>query len=123
VIILTEESKSVSETTIPEINYCRQCGYRLPKDARYCPSCGTAVQATEWEEYQVSADNLISKVKELVHEGNVRRIIVRSERGETLLDIPVTVGVIGALFAPYLAALGTIAALVTRCNIAVERRK
>ena len=78
---------------------------------------------SKWEEFPVSADNLISRVKELIREGNVTRIIVKNEKGETLIEIPMTVGVIGALLAPYLAALGTIAALVTRCTIAVERKE
>jgi len=60
-------------------------------------------------------------VKALIHEGNIRRIAVRNEAGETLLEIPVTVGFIGVLLAPYLAALGAIAAMATKCTIAVER--
>ena len=78
---------------------------------------------SQWEEFQISADDLIGRVKELIREGNIRRIVVRNEEGKTLLEIPVTVGVIGALFAPYLAALGAIAAMATRCTIAVERRE
>ena len=78
---------------------------------------------SEWEEFQVAADDLIGRVKDLIREGNIRRIVVRNEEGKTLLEIPVTVGVIGALFAPYLAALGAIAAMATRCTIAVERRE
>ncbi|MFB0558336.1 MAG: DUF4342 domain-containing protein [Candidatus Bathyarchaeia archaeon] len=103
--------------------YCMECGKELPEDARYCSQCGAPVTPSEWEEFQVSADDLVKRVKELVHEGNIRRIVVRNERGETLLEIPMTIGVIGAIFAPYLAALGAIAALATRCTIAVERRK
>lgn len=102
--------------------YCTECGKELPEEARYCSNCGAPVEATEWEEFQVSADDLVGRVKELISEGNVSRLIVRNERGETLLEIPVTIGVIGALFAPYLAALGAIAALATRCTIAVERK-
>ena len=89
----------------------------------YCSQCGMPIRLTEWEEFQVSADDLVGRVKELIAEGNVSRLIVRNDRGDILLEIPVTVGVIGALFAPYLAALGAIAALATRCTIAVERRK
>jgi hypothetical protein len=100
-----------------------ECGKELPEKARYCSQCGMPVRLTEWEEFQVSADDLVGRVKELIAEGNVSRLIVRNERGDTLLEIPVTVGVLGALFAPYLAALGAIAALATRCTIAVERRK
>lgn len=106
-----------------QMTYCMNCGKELPEDVRYCPQCGAPVEISEWEEFQVSADNLIGRVKELIREGNIRRVVVRNERGETLLEIPVTVGVIGALFAPYLAALGAIAALATRCTIAVERKQ
>jgi hypothetical protein len=102
--------------------YCMECGKELSDDARFCSKCGTSVKPSEWEEFQVSADDLVGRVKELIAEGNVSRLIVRNERGDTLLEIPVTVGVIGALFVPYLAALGAIAALATRCTIAVERR-
>jgi hypothetical protein len=105
------------------MTYCMNCGKELSEDARYCSQCGAPVEMSEWEEFQVSADNLIGRVKELVREGNIRRVVVRNEMGETLLEIPVTVGIIGALFAPYLAALGAIAALATRCTIAVERKK
>lgn len=100
-----------------------ECGKELPDGARYCSQCGASVSVSEWEEFQVSADDLVGRVKELVREGNIRRVIVRNEKGETMLEIPVTVGVIGALFAPYLAALGAIAAIATRCTIAVERKK
>ncbi|UCH58188.1 MAG: DUF4342 domain-containing protein [Candidatus Bathyarchaeota archaeon] len=100
-----------------------ECGKELAEDARYCSSCGAAVKPTEWEEFQVSADDLIGRVKELIKEGNISRLIVRNEKGDTLLEIPMTVGIIGALFAPYLAALGAIAALATRCTIAVERKQ
>lgn len=103
--------------------YCMDCGKELTEEARYCSNCGSPLSVTEWEEFQVSADDLVRRVKELIAEGNISRLIVRNERGETLLEIPVTFGVIGALFAPYLAALGAIAALATRCTIAVERRR
>jgi hypothetical protein len=66
---------------------------------------------------------LVQKVKELIHEGNVRRIIINNDEGKTLLDIPVTVGVIGIVLVPWLAAIGAIAALATNCTIVVERQK
>ena len=73
------------------------------------------------EEYQVSGDGLVAKVKELVHEGNVRRITIRNEEGKELIEIPLTWGVVGALLLPVLAALGAIAALVADCTIVVEK--
>lgn len=102
--------------------YCRKCGKELSEEDRYCPQCGTEVRGTHWEEVSVAADDLIGRVKELIAEGNVRRIVVRNERGEQLLEVPVTAAAIGTLIAPYLAALGVIAALVTRVTIHVERR-
>jgi hypothetical protein len=65
----------------------------------------------------------VDKVKELLHEGNVTRIIIKDTKGKQLLEIPVTIGVIGFLIAPWLAALGAIAALATNCTIVVERRE
>ena len=65
----------------------------------------------------------MDRVRELLHEGNVTRVIVKDEKGRTLLEIPATVGVIGTVLAPWLAALGVIAALVTNCRIVVERRE
>jgi repressor of nif and glnA expression len=103
--------------------YCTECGKELPDDARYCSGCGYPVTRTEWEEFQVSADDLLARVKELIKEGNIRRVIIRNEYGEKLLEIPVTIGVIGTLVAPQLAAIGAIAALATRCTIAVERKR
>ena len=75
------------------------------------------------EEFVVKSDDLVKTVKKLIHEGNVRRIIIKDEKGKMLLDIPVTVGVVGAIVAPWLAALGVIGALVTNCTIVVERKK
>lgn len=74
------------------------------------------------EEFKVSGDELIKKVKELIAAGNARRIIIKNESGETIVEIPLTVGAIGALIAPPLAAVGAIAALVTKCTIVVEKR-
>jgi ribosomal protein S27AE len=105
------------------MEYCIECGKELPEGARFCPQCGAPVAMTEWEEFQVSADDLVKRVKELIKEGNIRRVVVRNEAGKNLLEIPVTFGVIGALLAPQLAALGAIAALATRCTIVVERAK
>ena len=75
------------------------------------------------EEFSVNSDDLVKKVKDLLHEGNVRKIIVRDEEGKLLLELPVTAGLIGAVLAPWLAAAGAIAALVTRCTVTVQREQ
>ena len=73
------------------------------------------------EEIKTTGEQLVTTVKALVREGNVRRIIVKDEEDKTLIEIPLTLGVVGALFLPVAAALGAIAALVTDCTIVVER--
>jgi len=73
------------------------------------------------EEIHVSGDTLVSKVKELVHEGNIRRIIIKNEDGRTLIDVPLILGVAGAILVPQLAAIGAIAVLVTHGAIIVEK--
>jgi hypothetical protein len=78
-------------------------------------------QKVRTEEFQVSGDMLVAKIKELVREGNIRHIAIKNEEGRTLIDIPLTLGVIGAILAPQLAAIGALAALVTRCTIVVEK--
>lgn len=72
------------------------------------------------EEFRVRGEALVEKVKELVHQGNIRRVLIIDGDGRTLLDIPLTLGVIGALVAPQLAALGALAALVSDATIVVE---
>jgi hypothetical protein len=78
-------------------------------------------QKTRTEEFQVNGDALLAKIKELLHEGNIRRILIRDEAGKTLIEFPVTIGVVGVFLAPQLAAIGAIAALVTKCTIVVEK--
>jgi len=73
------------------------------------------------EEVQVLGRDLVEKVKSLIHEGNVRRIIVRDEHGNTFVEIPVTVAAVSAVLAPVLAALGAISALVAKFTIVVVR--
>lgn len=73
------------------------------------------------EEFKVDGDVLLAKIKELVHEGNIRRVIIKNEEGRTLIDMPLTVGVVGALLAPQLAAIGAIAALLSSGTIIVEK--
>jgi hypothetical protein len=73
------------------------------------------------EEFEFDGDALISRIKELLHEGNIQRVIIKNEEGRTLIDLPLTVGVVGVLLAPQLAAIGAIAALVTHGTMVVER--
>ena len=75
------------------------------------------------EEHKVRGENLLAKVKEIIHEGNVRRITIRDEDGKELIEVPLTLGVVGTLLLPAAAALGAIAALVTNCSIVVEREE
>ncbi|MDB4970758.1 MAG: hypothetical protein JWN44_6447 [Myxococcales bacterium] len=73
------------------------------------------------EEFKVAGENLLKEVRHLVHEGNVRRIAIRNEEGHTLLEIPLAIGLVGALLAPVWAAVGAMAAMATGFSIIVER--
>lgn len=73
------------------------------------------------EEFQFSGDTLIGKIKEIIRAGNVRRVIIKNEEGRVLIDVPLTLGVVGTLLAPQLAAIGAIAALVLRGSIVIEK--
>jgi hypothetical protein len=73
------------------------------------------------ERYRVAGEKLLSKVKELIREGNIRRITIKNDEEKTLIEIPLTFGVVGAALFPVWAAVGAIAALVTDCSIEVER--
>ncbi len=73
------------------------------------------------EEFKVEGEKLIGKVKEVIHEGNIRRIIIKDKDGKTMLEIPMTFGVVGALIAPQLAAIGAIAALLTEATVVIEK--
>ena len=72
------------------------------------------------EEFKVNGEDLVDKIKELVHKGNIRRILIKDKNDRILLDIPLTFGVLGVLVAPQLAALGALAALVGNATIVVE---
>jgi hypothetical protein len=74
-----------------------------------------------YERFKVQGRELVDKIGELIHEGNVRRIIVKDERGHTFMEIPLTIATIGIVAAPILAAVGAIATLVARFEIVVER--
>ncbi|HMB81949.1 MAG TPA: DUF4342 domain-containing protein [Vicinamibacterales bacterium] len=77
-------------------------------------------QSTFKESFKVAADQLVDAVKKLLHEGNVRRIVIKQE-GKTVVELPLSIGVVGAVFAPMLAAVGALAAVLTECTIEVER--
>lgn len=81
-----------------------------------------AKNSTKNEEFKVSGEELLAKIKKLIKKGNIRRIIIKNEKGKTLIEIPLTYAVIGAVIAPVLAAVGAIAALVTNCTIVVEKK-
>ncbi|PKO00517.1 MAG: hypothetical protein CVU43_14040 [Chloroflexi bacterium HGW-Chloroflexi-5] len=76
---------------------------------------------THYEEFRVNGEALIAKVKEILHEGNVRRIIIKDDKGATYIEIPMTVGVIGTLLLPVWAAIGALAALAANFTIVVEK--
>lgn len=73
------------------------------------------------EEFQFNGDTLLAKIKEIIRAGNIRRLIIKNEEGRTIVDIPLTVGVVGTLLAPQLAAIGAIAALVLNGTIVIEK--
>jgi hypothetical protein len=78
-------------------------------------------QNEDTREWTLNGDDVVAKFKELVHEGNVRRITIKNEDGRTMLEVPLTIGVLGAALLPVFAAVGAAAALATRCTIVVER--
>jgi hypothetical protein len=74
------------------------------------------------ESFKVSGDDLLSKIKEIVKEGNARKVIIKNEKEETIMEFPLTIGAIGVVLAPMFAAVGAITALVTDCTIIVEKK-
>jgi rRNA maturation protein Nop10 len=102
---------------------CEKCQTDLPQTAKYCLNCGARVGKSTPAKFSINADDLVKRVRGLLHEGNVTKIIVRNEKGKLLLELPVTAGLIGAVIAPWLAVLGATAALVTKCTVTVERRE
>lgn len=75
------------------------------------------------EEFKVNGEDLLAKVKALIAEGNVRRITVKNKEGKSVVELPLTLGVVGVALAPVLAAIGAMAALITECSIVVEREE
>jgi hypothetical protein len=82
----------------------------------------TSNQQSNQESFKVSGDELLSKIKEIIKEGNARRVIIKNEKDETIIEFPLTIGAIGVVLAPVFAAVGAIAALVTDCTIVVEKK-
>jgi hypothetical protein len=78
-------------------------------------------QRPRLEEFEVSGEKLLSTIKDLIQQGNIRRITIKNESGSTLIEIPLTIGLVGVILLPQLAAVGAIAALVTRCTIVLEK--
>ena len=73
------------------------------------------------EEFRVNGEELISKIKNIIKEGNIRKVIIKDKEGKTVFELPLTLGVVGALIAPQLAAIGAIAALLTEATVVVEK--
>jgi hypothetical protein len=78
-------------------------------------------EKVHYEEFRLTGDAVISKVKELLHEGNVRRITLKNDQNQTLIEIPLTIGVVGVILLPAWAAIGAIAAIATNMTLVVER--
>lgn len=78
---------------------------------------------TKKESFKVSGEDVVKKVKELIKEGNIRRIVIQNEEGKTIIEIPLTLGVVGVAFLPVWAAIGAVAALLAKCTIIVEKKQ
>lgn len=74
-----------------------------------------------YEEYKVDGDAVVAKIKDLIHQGNIRRIVIKNEQDQTLIEVPLTLGVVGVVLLPVWAAIGAIAALAVKLTIVVER--
>jgi len=98
---------------------CKNCSKEIEDTAKFCPECGYSTG--QRDEFYVNSDHLVEEIKKIIDEGIATRIIIKDENDKTLLDIPLAAGVVGALIAPWLAALGAIAALVVKCKIVVEK--
>jgi len=83
----------------------------------------TKSSQTTSEQFRVYGHEALKKIKELIKEGNIRRIIIKDEKGKILVEFPVTFAVVGTVFAPVLAAIGALAAVLNKCTIEVERKR
>jgi CBS domain-containing protein len=100
------------------------CGTEVPSEAKFCPNCGTQMGVKK-DVYHVSGDGLVGKIKVILKDAKVKRIVIKDDKGRVLLSIPVPWGAAGAaaivFLAPWLAAIGVIAGIVTRCTVEVEK--
>ncbi|MBI2310088.1 DUF4342 domain-containing protein [Candidatus Collierbacteria bacterium] len=101
---------------MPTKKKSRGAPYRLVQGG-----AGSSIKSGE-ESFKVKGEQLLAKVKNLIQEGNVRKISIKDKKGNVLINIPLTIGIVGAVLAPVLAAVGAIAALVTECTVSVERK-
>jgi uncharacterized protein DUF4342/zinc ribbon protein len=103
---------------------CIECGAELAPGAKFCHACGTQVGLKK-DVFQVSTEKLVEKFREVTKDASVKRVTIKDDKGKVLLSIPVTWGAAGAIatlaLAPWLAALGVIAAVATKCTLEVER--
>lgn len=83
----------------------------------------TSSGRTKEESFKVNGSELVNRVKQLIHEGNVRKLTIIDKNGREMVKFPLTIGLVGIVAAPVLAAVGAIAALVTECTITVEREE
>ncbi len=74
------------------------------------------------EEFHINGEELLAKIKELIHEGNIRKVTIKNKDGKTLIEFPMTLGVVGAVLAPTLAAVGAVAALIGEATVVVEKQ-
>lgn len=93
----------------------------MAQEKKKANETGSKEEKTVKEEFKVTGGEIIDKIKSLIHEGNIRRITIKDEKGKTIIEIPLTLGVVGAALLPHLAAIGAIAALVTKMTIVVEK--
>ena len=103
---------------------CLECGKELPANAKFCASCGAQVGLKK-ETYQVSSEKLLEKFKEITKDASVKRVIIKDDKGKVVLSIPLAAGAVGVVaslaLAPWLAAIGVIAGIATKCTVEVER--
>src|SRR6266540_2153975 len=116
--------QNTASCSVTRMVKCLECGTELPAGAKFCFSCGAQVGLKK-EVFQVSSEKLLEKFKELTRDATVKRVIIKDDQGKVVLSIPLTWGAAGAVaalaLAPWLAALGVIAGIATKCTVEVQR--